>query len=32
VSGDVNGTENHVLWKEVMKNILPVMQIMVAAS
>lgn len=29
VSDDVNGTENHVLWKEVMKSILPVMKVMV---
>jgi hypothetical protein len=33
MSNDVNGTENHVLWKDVMKNILlPVMQVMAAAS
>lgn len=32
VSDDVNGTENHVLWKEVMKNILPVMKVMAVAS
>jgi hypothetical protein len=32
VSEDVNGTENRVLWKEVMKNTLPVKKVMVVAS